>query len=456
LAESLLGGSIALFYLVSFAGYIHYGLFSHPVSFALATATTALACFLAVRRKSVCMAVIGIVGGLSTPLLLWSPNPTSADHLYLAVVMLGAGYLYIRLQGFSILLVLMILGEVAIYSALDMGSRSRSGDLVALSLSYWLAVVGSRLILTGQHKLNAKKAADEAQLIGTRAILFFATIFACANLNDQFGWTAITLGWTFLFLAAMFWIGTLLTSRIRQIQIPLLDVGCTWFVLGLWLLTNRNLGGAFPTNIPYILDRDWWLVMMAAFRLALLMVIRKSDWTHLRAVLFLSGGFAVVVFANQCLFAKLLPSGLHDGSLLRLTALGIVSAGYYVDRGPSRWFHAALAYFGMMAWLWVELHDREQGAGLVTIAWAVLGCGLIAWSLLKSSAGLKVAGLLTLTLVGGKLLVFDLTGLDAVWRILMFLGYGLALLGIAYLLHRPRGNVSIPKGNQQSPLPESG
>ena len=44
--------------------------------------------------------------------------------------------------------------------------------------------------------------------------------------------------------------------------------------------------------------------------------------------------------------------------------------------------------------------------------------------------------------LAGKLLLVDLAQLDPVWRILLFLGFGATLLGLGYLINRPRRSES--------------
>ena len=42
----------------------------------------------------------------------------------------------------------------------------------------------------------------------------------------------------------------------------------------------------------------------------------------------------------------------------------------------------------------------------------------------------------TLGLVAAKLLVVDMAQVDVIWRILLFMGFGAAFLGLSYLINR--------------------
>jgi uncharacterized membrane protein len=54
---------------------------------------------------------------------------------------------------------------------------------------------------------------------------------------------------------------------------------------------------------------------------------------------------------------------------------------------------------------------------------------------------LQVAGLLTIVLTAGKLLVFDLGSVATIWRVILFLAFGAVLLVISYV---------VAKANPQS------
>ena len=104
LGQALLGGSIAVFYLVSWAGFELYDLMSFVLAFSLMTATTVLAIALAERRESAFLAVIGVSGGLATPFLLdTGSGNVIALAAYAALVLLGGGVVQYR-RGWQTLL----------------------------------------------------------------------------------------------------------------------------------------------------------------------------------------------------------------------------------------------------------------------------------------------------------------------------------------------------------------
>ena len=49
---------------------------------------------------------------------------------------------------------------------------------------------------------------------------------------------------------------------------------------------------------------------------------------------------------------------------------------------------------------------------------------------------MQLAGLVTLGIVAAKLLLVDMAQVDVIWRILLFMGFGAAFLGLSYLINR--------------------
>jgi uncharacterized membrane protein len=91
--------------------------------------------------------------------------------------------------------------------------------------------------------------------------------------------------------------------------------------------------------------------------------------------------------------------------------------------------HAAL-----LGWLWRELSVLPDGDAYVTVAWGLYTVALLVAGLLLARSRLVMVGMGTLLLVVAKLLLVDLISLDAVWRILLFLGFGGVFLVLSYYL----------------------
>jgi len=140
---------------------------------------------------------------------------------------------------------------------------------------------------------------------------------------------------------------------------------------------------------------------------------------------------------NALLPAYLLPAGLAVGAVW-LTPVGRRLLGTYA---------------GAVAFAWVTLQVRQAfhpgsllipggaPAGDAEIwaysgAWLVLGGGLLALGLRTGQKRLRLAGLGLAGLVTAKVFLLDMAGLQGLWRVLSFLGLGLALIGLGALYRR--------------------
>ncbi len=71
-----------------------------------------------------------------------------------------------------------------------------------------------------------------------------------------------------------------------------------------------------------------------------------------------------------------------------------------------------------------------------SLVWLILTLVLLIYGAVKDNRDAQKAGMVTLVLVVIKVFFWDMGDLDGLWRVISFLGLGLALLGIAYLFNR--------------------
>src|SRR5437899_10793220 len=71
-SEGISGAGVVILYAAFWAAHVLYGLIGLPLVFGLMVLVTAACCLLAVRHSSLLIAVLGLIGGFATPLLLAS------------------------------------------------------------------------------------------------------------------------------------------------------------------------------------------------------------------------------------------------------------------------------------------------------------------------------------------------------------------------------------------------
>ncbi|KAA3637412.1 MAG: DUF2339 domain-containing protein [Calditrichaeota bacterium] len=79
-----------------------------------------------------------------------------------------------------------------------------------------------------------------------------------------------------------------------------------------------------------------------------------------------------------------------------------------------------------------EFQSSENGQGIVTIAWGLYAAILLIAGLRLNKVSLRKAALITLMVVVAKLFLVDLSNLETIWRILLFLGFGGVFLLLSY------------------------
>ena len=129
---------------------------------------------------------------------------------------------------------------------------------------------------------------------------------------------------------------------------------------------------------------------------------------------------------------------------LAVVALAVVSA-FWRARGREgiapRVAYLVVAHAAVLAWLWSELSLLQSGDAYVTIAWGLYAACLLVVGLRLDHTQIVRAGMATLFLVVAKLFLVDFSEVEAVWRILLFLGFGGLFLILSYYLQalwRPR------------------
>jgi hypothetical protein len=116
-AQGITATGIGILYLAVYAAFGYYHLIPQTLAFVFMVATTALAAALALRYASIAMAVLGLLGGYMTPILL----STGEDHpwfLFSYVLLLNIGALALaRTQQWKALEVLSFAATVILYGS---------------------------------------------------------------------------------------------------------------------------------------------------------------------------------------------------------------------------------------------------------------------------------------------------------------------------------------------------
>jgi len=217
-------------------------------------------------------------------------------------------------------------------------------------------------------------------------------------------------------------------GRLGDPDLSFLEAGLHVDALGILALAVMRIGRATPSAV---LRAAWRVLGLLALAGGILLIVANPVVT--RALL---GG--VPVF-DDLLAAYLVPAVLA------------AIAGRQGELGPvaARWV-GAFAVVAMRAWLSLEIRhlfhpatDRWAVAPVLDAelwawsgAWLAYGALLLAGGIRLGVRALRLAALAIIGLATAKVFLVDMGGLVGLWRVLSFLGLGLALIGLGAVYRR--------------------
>jgi hypothetical protein len=173
------------------------------------------------------------------------------------------------------------------------------------------------------------------------------------------------------------------------------------------------------------------------------------------------GAHALSVFVGLWLAGRLaigaLFPGEYESAVFNLQGLAdlivislILACSWPVGGRKAVFVYRVAAHAALLAWLWRELGMLPGSPdAYVTLAWGLCGAAMFVAGLRRDHAYLIKGGVATLFLVVAKLFLWDLAGLEPVWRVLLFLGFGGLFLLLSYHLRNlwnPRdGDAAEPR-----------
>src|SRR5918997_3463264 len=426
-SQVLLGGGVGAFYITGFAAFQLYSLLPYPVAFGCMVAVTLLAFSLSLRQDGVPLSLIGALGGLGTPFLLYTDYGSLGGLLlYTCLILAGMGAVYLRKGWVSLLAVSFLGGWMVLlvgyadafftFTGASPGDRRVLQAGVAFAwLLFWLVPV-AREILTGR---DGRHASTHLFVVSTPLVSFglTAAVWELA---------AIDLGWIALGVVALY---ALAARGLRRLEGSFKDLSYTHVLVAL----------LFFTLAAVLMLRGGALLFTLAVEAAVLPYIARRFPDRL-----VSAGAHVLFLAAAVWLVVRLVAGMPDGSssvvvntraVVDLLVIGLAFAGSLVvmPRSLSMVYRVA-AHAAVLAWLWRELSSLQGGEAYVTVAWGVYAVGLLIAGLRLDRSAAVRGGMATLFLVAGKLFLVDLAEVEALWRVLLFVGFGVLFLSLSYYL----------------------
>lgn len=460
----LTGGGIASLYFSTFAAFEIYHLLPAPLAFGLMIVVTALAGTLALTYDTKWLAVLGLVGGFITPLVI---DTGSHDHIalftYLSV--LNAGLLAIAFHkqwrllnylGFFFTWTLfsawVISGSISFSHVTDGHFWSGIFFLNLFYLTYAIAPFAT--LLRGQ-------ATEKLQGFGVsvpNSVIAFG--FSYGMIQDY------THSSTWVSLAALAYAGIQLSlAQLLQQRQPgsrnamLVSLGQALFFLAV--------------TVPILASNEWITIFWALQACLVLWVAQRvrSYWLFVGAVILALLAMGRLIFVDYERSHLILDSlrfsngyTEHLGARLftAVMTLGTVwLSGWLLQREEEPFFSeqrtCGVVYYVVFGLLLFYLLNVEVGGffheyaptakfAAISVLWAIFSVALISLGFLKKLVALRYTAMVLFALTIGKVFLVDMANVATPFRIISFIVLGLMLIGASFLYYKFRDRLLEGEG----------
>lgn len=435
-----LGGGIlylSLWAAVAVFPQLHVG---RSAAFVAMVAVTATLTVLAAVRRSERVALLGLVGGFLTPLLLSSDTPQRAI-LAAYVLVLGVAF-----------------------SALAVRARFRFVEATVFIASVLYLPV---FAVTG----DGWRAAP-AYGVATAIFALYAVAFTVSALRERDGSNAMVLRVVLLTVDALVYaamLGVIFADDLTRLGVTLLALAAAMLIAARFVTGARSMTRTFAylalsavtLALPALLHQDAYALLDAfALEGAILTVLgaRGTD-----AVVEVAGFVMIGIVALWLLLlmASAQPAGSPLNSLALSTAITVAAAAVArrearatasVAANATGWNVAGtviangLALAGLSRFVLDALGGPSWNVAIssqvhvvMSLVWTTYAATLFGLGLSRGSALLQRLGLILLGVTILKVFTVDTSTVDVAWRIVSFVVLGLVCMGVSAWYLRSRG-----------------
>ena len=280
LGHGLIGGGIATLYFSVFAAVNFYHLIDVLPAFALMGLITVAAGVMAVRFDSMLIAILGIIGGYGTPVML-AGGPANFVGLFSYMLILGCGILGISLRkNWHLLNYLGFACTYVLFAASMRGYVRAEFWHVMPFLVGFFVLYSTALFLFNVVQRVKSTLLELLGLLLNAGAFFAASYLLVRDAYDLRTVAVVTLGLTAFYAAHVYYF---LVRRIADRELMLSFMGLAVFFLAV--------------TIPLVLSREWITVSWAIQALVMVWLADKLKSAFVRQVAFLLYGLVLVRFA---------------------------------------------------------------------------------------------------------------------------------------------------------------
>ena len=439
LGRVLLGGSIATYFVTIYAAYQFYSLIPYLVAFGAMIVITLLCFGLAMQQRDAVLAIIATVGGLSisTPFLLYTGEGNVPGLvLYTCLILACAGAVYLFRGWRTLLWAAAVAGWIVVlipWFELVFESGSGTADLSAVQAGLVFCCFAFGVLPVAReiwrHRnpdrwpvppLTMSKKDDvlDRPALTLSVIAPLLTLGLSVGLWDvaDYVWGVIGIGMAGVYAGASMALRQKDLSRLASAH----AVAAALLLVAGW---------------SALVDEEWmWYVLLALEAAGLHLLARQLPDRALRFL-----GHVGFFIAARALMTRLLnlegetPVLVNGQALVDVVVVALFfGVAWTLRSGRLATAYRLAAYLGLLGWFSRDLVALPSGQAYVNIAWGLCALTLLALGWRTDIDWIRNTGLVTLLVVIAKLFLVDPAKLEAVWRILLFLGFGGLLLLLSY------------------------
>ncbi|MEK7233006.1 MAG: DUF2339 domain-containing protein [Elusimicrobiota bacterium] len=454
--QTLLGGGLSILYLSIYGAFGYYHLIGQGEAFAAMSLVTACACALSVRQDAQRIAVVGLLGGFLTPRLL-STGIVNVHGLFGYLSILNAGLVAVSFFKDWRALSLGALALSQLYVQGYVGTSAYQPEhlfwMVYYVVSYWLLFMAASV----GYYFHAGKLSrsEDIALSALNAAFFFWTVYSLLNpgYHAWLGILSLAVGGVYAALAGA--MGRR-ESPDRNLIFSHLGLAVVFLTLAIpiqfdmkWITIGWATEAAMLFAAGFKLEHRQARFMAAGVLLTAIVrtLAVDSSLPSPHALLFNQRGLAYAfVFAAIviCVRGYRADLELHPQEKDFRSFFGVIGIflGLWLLSLEGREFWQNLAEESKLAWFGagnegIKNHRIAQSFSLSAV-WGLYGFSWFAYGAWQERRPIRLLALTILAATVAKVFLVDLSFLEAVWRIVSFLGLGALTLAVSYYYQNAR------------------
>ncbi len=438
-SEGIAGLGAAVLYLSIWSGWHYYKLFPQGSAFAGMIVVTAAMVSVAVGRDSQRVALLALVGGFLTPLLV-STGRDQQVVLFTYLGVLDAGLLALARARNWILLapISFVATEVYFWGWYETFYNAEKLERTALFATLFFVVFAALPVVRSQR--DGRLSALEMGLVLLNAFGYLVALRAMLWHEHRWALTVAVLALAAVHLEVARRLPRPQPSERAPLRLLFAGLALTFVSLaipirleGKWITMAWAVEGAvliwsgIRAKTRSLRAAGLLLFAVAAVRLAMFPIPAPQFLLNARFAAF---SVAVASFGAALYFARREPVDLTEAEKTVFAVLGIVLNAY------------ALAALSLEAWdlfgrmrAWDIESSLSQQLSL-SVVWTAYATGLIVAGVKRRAAALRWQALALFGLVVAKVFLYDLSFLERFYRIVSFLVLGLVLLVVSFFYQR--------------------